>query len=104
MPETRPTLRRIVHVTEAPLGGVVTYLDELVGAQLRSLPDVQIDLITPEINRDALAGLSGPRFNLIAFRHPAPYAHIYGRWLWRLTVPARFYPRPAVRPDTESAL
>lgn len=69
MPETRRTLRRIVHVTEAPLGGVVTYLDELVGAQLRSLPDVQIDLITPEINRDALAGLSGPRFNLITFRH-----------------------------------
>lgn len=63
------TLRRVTHVTEAPLGGVVSYLDELVGAQLRSLPGVRIDLITPEINRDALAGLSGPQFNLIAFRH-----------------------------------
>ncbi|MBM3604658.1 MAG: glycosyltransferase family 4 protein [Alphaproteobacteria bacterium] len=69
MPETTRLLRRITHVTEAPLGGVVTYLDDLVGAQLNSLPDVQIDLITPEINRDALAGLSSPRLNLIAFRH-----------------------------------
>ena len=69
MPEAPRPLRRITHVTEAPLGGVVSYLDELVGAQLRSLPDVRIDLITPEINRDALAGLSGPRFDLIAFRH-----------------------------------
>ncbi|MTD99834.1 glycosyltransferase [Paracoccus sp. YIM 132242] len=63
------SLRRVTHVTEAPLGGVVSYLDELVGAQLRSLPDVHIDLLTPEINREALADLSGPRFTLIAFRH-----------------------------------
>ncbi len=75
MPGTLPKdpparlLRRITHVTETPLGGVVTYLDELVGGQLRSLPEVQIDIITPEINREALAGLSDPRFNLIAFRH-----------------------------------
>lgn len=65
----RSTLRRITHVTEAPLGGVVTYLDELIGGQLRSLPGVQIDLITPEINRPPLADLSGPRFGLIAFPH-----------------------------------
>ncbi|MBV0892988.1 glycosyltransferase family 4 protein [Paracoccus sp. Z118] len=65
---SRP-LRRITHVTEAPLGGVVSYLDELIGGQLRSLPSVQIDLITPEINRPALADLSGPRFGLIAFPH-----------------------------------
>ncbi|MFC3168044.1 glycosyltransferase family 4 protein [Paracoccus fontiphilus] len=71
MPETprTPPLRRVSHVTEAPLGGVVSYLDELLGAQLRSLRDVRIDLITPEINRDALADLSGPRFTLIALRH-----------------------------------
>ncbi len=67
-PQGRP-LRRVTHVTEAPLGGVVSYLDELIGAQLRSLPGVRIDLITPEINRAALAHLAGPRFALIAFRH-----------------------------------
>ncbi|CAM3342278.1 glycosyltransferase family 4 protein [Paracoccus nototheniae] len=47
----------------------MTYLDDLLGAQLQSLPDVQIDLITPEINREALAGLSSPYFRLIAFHH-----------------------------------
>lgn len=69
MRETNPPLHRILHVTEAPLGGVVTYLEELVGEQLHSLADVQIDVIAPEINREALSGLSGPRFSLITFRH-----------------------------------
>ena len=42
-PETHP--RRIVHVTEAPLGGVVTYLDELLSLQIKMMPDTAIDLI-----------------------------------------------------------
>ncbi|HRO13479.1 MAG TPA: glycosyltransferase family 4 protein [Paracoccus sp. (in: a-proteobacteria)] len=94
MPETPRPLRRLTHVTEAPLGGVMTYLDELVGAQLRSLPDVQIDLITPEINRDALADLSGPRFNLIAFRHRrgSPWA------LWSMALKTLRHVR-RTRPD-----
>lgn len=69
MRDANPPLHRILHVTEAPLGGVVTYLEELVGEQLHSLADVQIDVITPEINREALSKLSGPRFGLITFRH-----------------------------------
>lgn len=71
MPEALPAapLRRVTHVTEAPLGGVVSYLDELLGAQLRSLPGVRIDLLTPDVNRDALADLSGPDFTLMAFRN-----------------------------------
>ncbi|SDE24000.1 Glycosyltransferase involved in cell wall bisynthesis [Paracoccus isoporae] len=46
--------RRVVHVTEAPLGGVATYLDELLTAQLALSPDTQFDLISPEVNRAAL--------------------------------------------------
>ena len=35
-PDLHP--RRIVHVTEAPLGGVVTYLDELLSLQIKMMP------------------------------------------------------------------
>ncbi|MBU2957925.1 glycosyltransferase family 4 protein [Paracoccus sp. 1_MG-2023] len=67
MPEASRKPAHVVHVTEAPLGGVVSYLDELLGAQLRSDPDMRIDLITPEINRDALSDLDGDNFRMIAF-------------------------------------
>ncbi|MFD1795196.1 glycosyltransferase family 4 protein [Paracoccus aurantiacus] len=61
------TPTRIVHVTEAPLGGVVSYLEELVAAQIEGMPDTQIDLITPEINLPALEQLHGPNFRIIGF-------------------------------------
>ena len=54
-PDLHP--RRIVHVTEAPLGGVVTYLDELLSLQIKMMPDTAIDLITPSVNRPALEHL-----------------------------------------------
>ena len=63
------TPRHVVHVTEAPLGGVVTYLEELLSAQIAGMPDTQIELLTPEVNREALAGLEGPNFKMIAFPH-----------------------------------
>lgn len=59
--------RRIVHVTEAPLGGVVTYLEELLSLQIAMMPDTAIDLITPSVNRPALEGLSGPNFTIIDY-------------------------------------
>lgn len=59
------TPRRIVHVTEAPLGGVVTYLDELLSLQIKMMPDTAIDLITPSVNRPALEHLQGPNFTII---------------------------------------
>lgn len=64
---TRAAPRRILHVTEAPLGGVVSYLDELISAQIASMPDTRIELMTPEVNLPALEGLKGPNFDIIAF-------------------------------------
>ncbi len=61
--------RRIVHVTEAPLGGVVSYLEELIAAQITDLPDTQIDLITPEVNIPALSAVKGPNFRIIGLSH-----------------------------------
>ncbi|MFV0411315.1 MAG: glycosyltransferase family 4 protein [Paracoccus sp. (in: a-proteobacteria)] len=59
--------RRILHVTEAPLGGVATYLDELIAQQLISLPGTEIDVIMPEVNRAALSSLGGPRLHIHGF-------------------------------------
>ena len=59
--------RRIVHVTEAPLGGVVTYLDELLSLQIAMMPDTAIDLITPSVNRPALEHLTAPNFTIIDY-------------------------------------
>ncbi|WBU63492.1 glycosyltransferase [Paracoccus aerodenitrificans] len=59
----------IVHVTEASLGGVATYLEELLTAQIEGLPEARIDLLSPEINRDALSGVNGKNFHFIGFPH-----------------------------------
>ena len=64
-PDLHP--RRIVHVTEAPLGGVVTYLDELLSLQIKMMPDTAIDLITPSVNRPALEHLWAPNFTIIDY-------------------------------------
>lgn len=62
------TLRRILHVTEAPLGGVVAYLEEVLTAQTASPLD-RITLVTPEINLPALTAANGPRMRYVAFEH-----------------------------------
>lgn len=58
---------RVLHVTEAPLGGVVAYLEEVLSAQSASLD--QVTLITPEVNVAALADIPPGRLSLVTFAH-----------------------------------
>lgn len=44
---------RVLHLTEAPLGGVVAYLEEILAAQHRA--GMEIALVTPALNLPALA-------------------------------------------------
>lgn len=70
LPSTQRPLeipRRVVHVTEAPLGGVVTYLEEMITSQIAL--GIHVDLVTPEINVAAMSDVSSPRFQLVPFRH-----------------------------------
>lgn len=62
------TLRRVLHVTEAPLGGVVAYLEEVLAAQGDS-PLEEVTLVTPEINLPALDRAKGTRLRLVPFAH-----------------------------------
>jgi glycosyltransferase involved in cell wall biosynthesis len=49
----RNRIKRILHVTEAPLGGVVSCLEELVTSQVdRNIESIEV--ITSEINRNAI--------------------------------------------------
>lgn len=43
---------RILHVTEAPMGGVIAYLQEMLPAQLGM--GYAVTVVTPEVNREAL--------------------------------------------------
>lgn len=56
---------RILHVTEAPLGGVISCLEELLRGQVTRDID-SIDVITPEINLEALGGIDSPRLRFHA--------------------------------------
>lgn len=53
VPLAQTTHPSVVHITEAPLGGVVTYLDELLSRQIAS--GAHIGLVTPAINLKDLA-------------------------------------------------
>ncbi|MBC7284756.1 glycosyltransferase [Hoeflea sp.] len=63
-----PLAQSILHVTEAPLGGVVAYLEEMLAGQIAD-GRMDIGLVTPEINLPALNQLAGERFT--AFPLPA---------------------------------
>ena len=53
----------VCHVTEAPLGGVVAHLDELIARQLED--GLRVDLVTPAINLDALSDVI-PRLGAVS--------------------------------------
>jgi glycosyltransferase involved in cell wall biosynthesis len=82
----------VVHVTEAPLGGVVAYLEEVLRAQgklgLRSL-----DLVTPQGNIAALPDVAGP-VRFIPFQHSRRSLDAPFRLAWTAIRHAR-----ATRPD-----
>lgn len=65
--EVAGTIRNVLHVTEAPLGGVVAYLEEMLASQVAA-DGAEIALITPEINLPALARVRGARFHPVVLR------------------------------------
>ncbi len=66
----RPAARlHIVHVTEAPLGGVLAYLQEVISAQAGS-PEVEaVYAVVPEINAAALRSIGNTKITVRAFQH-----------------------------------
>ncbi len=60
-------LQQVLHVTEAPLGGVASYLQEVIASQVRH--GIKVDLVTPEINLPTFADVASPNFRPITFKH-----------------------------------
>lgn len=61
---SRQPIRRVLHVTEAPLGGVVSCMEELIRDQVTR--DVEsIDVITPAINSPAIWRPGSSRLTII---------------------------------------
>ncbi|MGG5823781.1 glycosyltransferase [Falsiroseomonas sp. HW251] len=64
---TRPL--RLAHVTEAPGGGVLSYLQEAVAFQARS-PDVAaVSVLGPEVNAAPIAAIDSPKLVVRTFEH-----------------------------------
>lgn len=76
--------RRILHITEAPLGGVVSCLEELLHGQVARARAGELDgieVITPEINLTVLAGADespGDDPGAAPLLRFTPYAHRRG--------------------------
>lgn len=60
--------KRILHVSEAPLGGVISCLQELVRSQVR-LDIESLEVIMPEINVAEFDGIESDKLRLTPFRH-----------------------------------
>ncbi|MFD0462874.1 glycosyltransferase family 4 protein [Microvirga aerilata] len=59
----------MAHVTEAPLGGVLTYLQELIPLQLEDARIASIEVLAPEVNVKALSSIESDRIKLRSFAH-----------------------------------
>jgi glycosyltransferase involved in cell wall biosynthesis len=85
---------KITHVTEAPLGGVLSYIQDVTEYQLASPEVSRIDILAPQINMDRLNSLNHPKLNL----HPLPNAGRSWRSVVDLAAAARKLVRSS-RPD-----
>jgi hypothetical protein len=56
----------VVHVTEAPRGGVLSYLEEVVAYQAKAENISRVDVITPAINLSQLRHLAGEKVHIHA--------------------------------------
>jgi glycosyltransferase involved in cell wall biosynthesis len=59
-----------MHATEAPLGGVLSYLQELIACQLHDDRIAEIHVVTPDINRPVLEALAHPKLKLTIHTFP----------------------------------
>jgi glycosyltransferase involved in cell wall biosynthesis len=60
--------KRILHITETPLGGVTACLDELVRSQIAQDID-SVEVILPEVNLLELGKIQNPKLRLTTFPH-----------------------------------
>jgi glycosyltransferase involved in cell wall biosynthesis len=58
----------VVHITEAPLGGVLAHLEELIAEQLEDSAIAEIVLMGPDANARVLGDLSHPKLKIISYR------------------------------------
>lgn len=64
----QPVPRRILHVSETPLGGVTSCLQELVRSQVMLDVD-SVEIIMPEVNVSEFSGIRSDKLRLTPFRH-----------------------------------
>ena len=58
---------KVAHLTECPIGGVLTHLEELIIEQIRD-PDVQsIEILSPEVNWGAFRHLQHPKLTVRSY-------------------------------------
>ncbi len=62
-----PTALRILHITEAPGGGVLSYLEEVIAYQSRAEAVGEVLVLGPDVNAPPLRGAAGPRATIRAF-------------------------------------
>ncbi len=60
---------RIAHVTEAPGGGVLSYLQEVVGHQARTDSVTAITVLGPEVNAGPMREIDSPKLVVESFEH-----------------------------------
>ncbi len=85
--------KRILHITETPLGGVTSCLDELVRSQVARDID-SVEVILPEVNLLELGRIESPKLRLTTFAHRRGSLATLSRILYLTVARAR-----ASRPD-----
>lgn len=86
--------KRILHVSEAPLGGVISCLQELVQGQV-ALDIESVEVVTPEINLPEFAGIRSDKLRMTPFTHHRGSAIGLAR-LARLTIKRARATRPEI--------
>lgn len=86
--------RRILHITETPLGGVTSCLDELVRSQITHDVD-SVEVILPEVNLLELGQIKSPKLQLTTFAHRRGSPGTLSRILY-LTVSRAWATRPDI--------
>ncbi len=66
-PASRPL--RLAHVTEAPGGGVLSYLQEAVAFQAQSPAVESIAVVGPEVNAASIVRIDSPKLVVTSFEH-----------------------------------
>lgn len=64
----QPAPIRILHVAEAPLGGVISCLQELVQGQVTLNVDA-VEIVTPEVNLPVFSGIESDKLRLTTFAY-----------------------------------